>query len=115
MLTLRESLKRKKLFEELNKKWETVELVFLGQKTYINRRTFKPNYYLIVESIELKNITGFDLMIITINPKSSTWNVATLGMKSIMSKFSSWFINEAHLRYMERYLKPVSSFLYHKC
>lgn len=35
MLTLRRALKRKKLFEKLDKKWKTAELVLLGQETYI--------------------------------------------------------------------------------
>lgn len=30
MLTLREALKRKKLFEELDEKWKTAKLVLLG-------------------------------------------------------------------------------------
>lgn len=53
MLTLRRALKRKKLFEELDEKWKTAELVLLGQEAFINRWTFKPNYYLVVECAEV--------------------------------------------------------------
>lgn len=60
MLTLREALKRKKVFDESGR-WQTAELVLLGQEAFINRWNFKPNYYL-----------------------------------------------------MERFLKPVNSFLYYK-
>ena len=41
------------MFENLDEKWKTVELVLLGQETYINRWYFKPNYYLVVECAEV--------------------------------------------------------------
>lgn len=37
MLTLGRALKRKKMFENLDEKWKTAELVLLGQEAYINR------------------------------------------------------------------------------
>lgn len=39
MLTLKEALKRKKLFDESGR-WQTAELVLLGQEAFINRWNF---------------------------------------------------------------------------
>lgn len=72
MLTLREALKRKKLFEELDEKWKTAELVLLGKETYINRWTFKPNYYLVVECAEVNYEGEVFHLIITLDPVEPT-------------------------------------------
>lgn len=115
MINYIEAKERERLLKKLEPRYKSAKLIYLSKHITVNGWYFDSDYYLIVESIELKDITGFDLMIITLNPKSPTWNVAMQSLESVISKFSSWFIYEAHLRYMERYLKPISSFLYHKC
>ena len=114
MLTLRRALKRKKLFEKLDKKWKTAELVLLGQETYINRRTFKSNYYLVVECAEVDYDGEIFHLIITLDPVEPTNNKNALSLKAERLGFTNWWISASDLNYMERHLKPISSFLYHK-
>ena len=53
-------------------------------------------------------------LIITLDPKGLVRNVNALTMQSSISRFSNWWIGASDLKYMERYLKPVSTFLYDK-
>lgn len=114
MLTLRRALKRKKLFEELDEKWKTAELVLLGQEAFINRWTFKPNYYLVVECAEVDYEGEVFHLIITLDPTQPTKNNNALSLKAERLGFANWWIGASDLKYMERYLKPVSTFLYDK-
>ena len=114
MLTLRGALKRKNLFEELDEKWKTAELVLLGKETYINRRTFKSNYYLVVECAEVDYDGEVYHLIITLDPVDPTKNKNALSLKAERLGFTNWWIGASDLKYMERYLKPVSTFLYGK-
>lgn len=74
MLTLRKALKRKKLFEDLDEKWKTAELVLLGQEAFINSRTFKSNYYLVVECADVSYGGEVIHLIITLDPVEPTNN-----------------------------------------
>lgn len=114
MLTLRRALKRKKLSEELDEKWKTAELVLLGQEAFINRWTFKPNYYLVVECAEVDYEGEVFHLIITLDPTQPTKNNNALSLKAERLGFTNWWIGASDLKYMERYLKPVSTFLYDK-
>lgn len=90
MLTLREALKRKKLFEELDEKWKTAELVLLGKETYINRRTFKCNYYLVVECAEVDYEREVLHLIITLDSTQPTKIKSALSLKAERLGFTNW-------------------------
>lgn len=98
MLTLREALKRKKLFKELDEKWKTVKLVLLGKETYINRRTFKSNYYLVVECAEVDYDGEVFHLIITLDPIEPTNNKNALSFKAERLGFTNWWINTEDLQ-----------------
>lgn len=114
MLTLRRDLKRKKLFEELDEKWKTAELVLLGQETYINRWTFKPNYYLVVECAEVDYEREVFHLIITLDPTQPTKNKNALSLKAESLGFTNWWIDTEDLQQMRKSLKPLVPILYTK-
>ena len=114
MLTLRKALKRKKLFEELDKKWKTAELVLLGQEAFINRWTFKPNYYLVVECAEVDYEGEVFHLIITLDPTQPTKNNNALSLKAEISWFTNWWIDTEDLQQMRQSLKPLVPILYTK-
>lgn len=114
MLTLREALKRKKLFENLDEKWKTVELVLLGQETYINRWTFKPNYYLVVEYAEVDYDREVFHLIITLDPVEPTKNKNALSLKAERLGFTNWWIDTEDLQQMRQSLKPLAPIIYTK-
>lgn len=114
MLTLREALKRKKLFEELNEKWKTAELVLLGQETYINRWAFKPNYYLVVECADVDYEGEVLHLIITLDPVEPTKNKNALSLKAERLGFTNWWIDTEDLQLMRQSLKPLVPIIYTK-
>lgn len=114
MLTLKRALKRKKLFEELDEKWETAKLILLGKETYINRRTFKPNYYLVVECAEVDYEGEVFHLIITLDPVEPTNNKNALSLKAERLGFTNWWINTEDLQQMRQSLKPLVPILYTK-
>lgn len=114
MLTLRRALKRKKLFENLDEKWKTVELVLLGKETYINRRTFKSNYYLVVECAEVDYDGEVFHLIITLDPVEPTNNKNALSLKAERLGFTNWWIDTEDLQQMRQSLKPLVPILYTK-
>ena len=114
MLTLKRALKRKKLFEELNEKWKTAKLVLLGQETYINRWTFKPNYYLVVECAEVDYEGEVFHLIITLDPTQPTKNNNALSFTLERLGFTNWWIDTEDLQQMEQSLKPLVPILYTK-
>lgn len=114
MLTLREALKRKKLFEELDEKWKTAKLVLLGQETYINRWAFKPNYYLVVECAEVDYGGEIFHLIITLDPVEPTKNKNALSLKVESLGFTNWWIDTKDLQQMRQSLKPLVPILYTK-
>jgi hypothetical protein len=114
MLTLRRALKRKKLFEELDEKWKTAELVLLGQEAFINRWTFKPNYYLVVECAEVDYEGEVFHLIITLDPTQPTKNNNALSLKAERLGFTNWWIDTEDLQQMRQSLKPLVPILYTK-
>lgn len=114
MLTLRRALKRKKLFEELDEKWKTAELVLLGQEAFINRWTFKPNYYLVVECAEVDYEGEVFHLIITLDPTQPTKNNNALSLKAEILGFTNWWIDTEDLQQMRQSLKPLVPILYTK-
>lgn len=114
MLTLRRALKRKKLFEELDEKWKTAELVLLGQEAFINRWTFKPNYYLVVECAEVDYEGEVFHLIITLDPTQPTKNNNALSLKAERLGFTNWWIDTEDLQQMRQSLKPLAPILYTK-
>lgn len=112
MLTLREALKRKKLFNESGR-WQTAELVLLGQEEYINRWNFKPNYYLVVECAEVDYEGEVFHLIITLDPIEQTRNDNALSLDLSDLGFSNWWIKPKELEYLKRCLKPITDFLYY--
>ena len=114
MLILREALKRKKLFEELDEKWKTAKLVLLGQETYINRWAFKPNYYLVVECAEVDYDGEIFHLIITLDPVESTKTKNALSLKIESLGFTNWWIDTKDLQQMRQSLKPLVPILYTK-
>lgn len=114
MLALRRALKRKKLFEELDEKWKTAELVLLGQEAFINRWTFKPNYYLVVECAEVDYEGEVFHLIITLDPTQPTKNNNALSLKAERLGFTNWWIDTEDLQQMRQPLKPLVPILYTK-
>lgn len=114
MLTLRRALKRKKLFEELDEKWKTAELVLLGQEAFINRWTFKPNYYLVVECADVDYEGEVFHLIITLDPTQPTKNNNALSLKAERLGFTNWWIDTEDLQQMRQSLKPLVPILYTK-
>lgn len=108
-----EAKERERLLKKLEPRYRMAELVFLSASLEINGWRFAPNYYLLVRD-NLKDRFGIHNLIITIDPKGLARNVNALTMQSSISRFSNWWISASDLKFMERYLKPVSSFLYHK-
>lgn len=113
MLTLREALKRKKLFDESGR-WQTAKLVLLGQEAFINRWTFKPNYYLVVECAEVDYEGEVFHLIITLDPTEQTRNDNALSLDLSDLGFSNWWIYTEDLQYMSQSLKPLVPILYIK-
>lgn len=114
MLTLGRALKRKKLFEELDEKWKTAELVLLGQEAFINRWTFKPNYYLVVECADVDYEGEVFHLIITLDPTQPTKNSNALSLKAELLGFTNWWIDTEDLQQMRQSLKPLVPILYTK-
>lgn len=114
MLTLRRALKRKKLFENLDENWKTAELVLLGQETFINRWTFKPNYYLVVECADVDYDRKVLHLIITLDPTQPTKNKNALSLKAESLGFTNWWIDTEDLQQMRKSLKPLVPILYTK-
>lgn len=114
MLTLRRALQRKKLFEELGEKWKTAELVLLGQETYINGWTFKPNYYLVVECADVDYEGEVFHLIITLDLTQPTKNNKALSLKAGRLGFTNWWIDTEDLQQMRQSLKPLVPILYTK-
>lgn len=108
-----EAKERERLLKKLEPRYHNAELVFLGASLEINNWNFAPNYYLLVRDY-LEDKWGMHSIIITIDPKGLTRNVNALTMQSSISRFSNWWIGASDLKYMERYLKPISTFLYGK-
>lgn len=113
MLTLREALKRKKLFDESGR-WQTAKLVLLSQEVYINRWNFKPNYYLVVECAEVDYEGEVFHLIITLDPIEQTRNDNALSLDLSDLGFSNWWIDTEDLQQMSQSLKPLVPILYTK-
>lgn len=113
MLTLREALKRKKLFDESGR-WQTAKLVLLSQEAFINRWTFKPNYYLVVECAEVDYEGDVFHLIITLDPSEQMRNDNALSLDLSDLGFSNWWIDTEDLQYMSQSLKPLVPILYTK-
>lgn len=114
MLTLKRALKRKKLFEELDEKWKTAKLVLLGQETFINRWTFKPNYYLVVECAGVDYEGEVFHLIITLDPTQPTKNTNALSFTLERLGLTNWWIDTEDLQQMRQSLKPLVPILYTK-
>lgn len=108
-----EAKERESLLKKLEPRCRNAELVLLGVSLEINYWRFAPDYYLLVRN-HLEDKWGMHSLIITLDPKGLTRNVNALTMQSSISRFSNWWIGASDLKYMERYLKPVSTFLYDK-
>ena len=108
-----EAKERERLLKKLEPRYKNAELVLLGTSLEINGWRFAPNYYLLVRNY-LDDRWGIHSIIITLDPKGLARNVNALTMQSSISRFSNWWISPSDLNYMERHLKPISSFLYHK-
>ena len=102
------------MFENLDEKWKTAELVLLGQKTYINRWTFKPNYYLVVECAEYDYDREVFHLIITLDPVEPTKNKNALSLKAERLGFTNWWIDTEDLQLMRQSLKPLVPIIYTK-
>ena len=113
MLTLKEALKRKKVFDESGK-WQTAELVLLGQEAFINRWTFKPNYYLVIECAEVDYEGEVFHLIINLDPTEPTKNTNALSLKLYRLGFTNWWIDTEDLQKMRQSLKPLVPILYTK-
>lgn len=108
-----EAKERERLLKKLEPRYHNAELVFLDTSLEINYRRFAPNYYLLVRNY-LEDKWGIHSIIITLDPKGLARNVNALTIQSSISRFSNWWIGASDLKYMERYLKPISTFLYGK-
>lgn len=108
-----EAKERERLLKKLEPRYTKAELVFLNVSLEINGWRFAPNYYLLVRN-RLEDKWGTHSIIITLDPKGLARNVNALTIQSSISRFSNWWISASDLNYMERHLKPISSFLYHK-
>lgn len=108
-----EAKERERLLKKLEPRYQNAKLVFLGVSLEINNWCFAPDYYLLVRN-HLEDKWGMHSLIITLNPRGLVRNVNALTMQSSISRFSNWWIGASDLKYMERYLKPVSTFLYDK-
>lgn len=108
-----EAKERERLLKKLEPRYQNAKLVFLGVSLEINNWRFAPDYYLLVRN-HLEDKWGMHSLIITLNPRGLVRNVNALTMQSTISRFSNWWIGASDLKYMERYLKPVSTFLYGK-
>lgn len=113
MMNYLEAKERERLLKKLEPRYQNAELVFLDTSLKINNWRFAPNYYLLVRNC-LEDKWGIHSIIITLDPKGLVRNVNALTMQSSVSRFSNWWIGASDLKYMERYLKPVSTFLYDK-
>ena len=108
-----EAKERERLLKKLEPRYQNAKLVFLGVSLEINNWRFAPDYYLLVRN-HLEDKWGMHSLIITLNPRGLVRNVNALTMQSSIPRFSNWWIGASDLKYMERYLKPVSTFLYGK-
>lgn len=108
-----EAKERERLLKKLEPRYQNAKLVFLGVSLEINNWRFAPDYYLLMRN-HLEDKWGMHSLIITLNPRGLVRNVNALTMQSSISRFSNWWIGASDLKYMERYLKPVSTFLYGK-
>lgn len=106
-----EAKERERLLKKLEPRYHNAELVFIGAPLDINGWHFKPNYYLIAKHA-INDERGIHSIIITLDPKELTRNSNALTISAYLLKFSCWWITPKSLNYMERYLKPINSFLY---
>lgn len=113
MMNYLEAKERERLLKKLEPRYTKAELVFLNVSLEINGWRFAPNYYLLVRNC-LEDKWGIHSIIITLDPNGLTRNINALTLQSSISRFSNWWISSSDLNYMERHLKPISSFLYHK-
>lgn len=109
-----EAKERERLLKKLEPRYQNAELVFLDTSLEINNWRFSPNYYLLVRNCLEDKWGIYSIIIITLDTKGLVRNVNALTMQSSISRFSNWWIGASDLKYMERYLKPVSTFLYDK-
>lgn len=108
-----EAKERERLLKKLEPRYKNAELVLLGTSLEINGWRFAPNYYLLVSNY-LEDKWGMHSIIITLDPKGLARNVNALTIQSSISRFSNWWIGASDLKYMEMFLKPINSFLYHR-
>jgi hypothetical protein len=108
-----EAKERERLLKKLEPRYTKAELVFLDTSLEINNWRFAPNYYLLVRNC-LEDRWGIHSIIITLDPKGLVRNVNALTIQSSISRFSNWWISASDLNYMERHLKPINSFIYHR-
>lgn len=108
-----EAKERERLLKKLEPRYKNAELVLLGKMIELENRYFEPDYYLLVKDAEKEGHRAYHV-IITLNPKKSCKNQNALNIEARLSQFSNWWINTYDLNYMKMFLKPISSFLYHK-
>ena len=108
-----EAKNRVNLLKKLEPRYKNAKLVFLGTSLEINGWHFASNYYLLVRNC-LEDKWGIHSLIITLDQNGLTRNVNALTMQSSISRFSNWWISASDLKFMERHLKPISTFLYVK-
>lgn len=107
-----EAKERERLLKMLEPRYKNAKLVLLSTSLEINGWRFAPNYYLIVKRLKYKN--GIHSLIITLDPNGLTRNINALTIHSSISRFSNWWISASDLKFMERFIKPINSFLYYK-
>jgi len=107
-----EAKERERILKKLEPRYKNAKLVLLSTSLEINGWRFESNYYLIVKHLKYKN--GIHSLIITLDPNGLTRNINALTIHSSISRFSNWWISASDLKSMERFLKPINSFLYYK-
>ena len=108
-----EAKERERLLKMLEPRYKNAKLVLLSTSLEINGWRFAPNYYLLARNC-LEDKWGIHSLIITLDPNELTRNTNALTIHSSISRFSNWWISASGLKFMERFIKPVNSFLYYK-
>lgn len=108
-----EAKERERILKKLEPRYKNAELVLFSTSLEINGWRFAPNYYLLVRNC-LEDKWGMRSIIITLDPNGLTRNINALTTYSSISRFSNWWISASDLKFMERFLKPINSFLYYK-
>lgn len=108
-----EAKERERILKKLEPRYKNAELVLLSISLKINGWCFAPNYYLLARNC-LEDNRGMHSLIITLDPNELTRNINALTIHSSISRFSNWWISASDLKVMERFIKPVNSFLYYK-